>query len=142
MRSSLAKTVALAFGLSIIVLSAAFAIRQNPGSEDVAAAASPSGPVPPFVGNEGEVERGRSLFVAVGCTRCHSAQGQGNRRYPLDDVGARRRPAEIRQWMLAVGSVADSLPRSVVRAKQRFSEEGEDTLAAIEIFLVSSRGGR
>jgi cytochrome c1 len=141
MRSSIAKAIAVALGLCIVLLSAAFAVRQNPGAGDVEVETAPVQPVPMATVDEAEVERGRRLFFDVGCTRCHSVQGQGNPRHGLDDVGARRPPSEIRAWMLALGPAEDSVPRSVARAKERFREEPEEALTALVAFLVSLRGG-
>jgi hypothetical protein len=142
MRSSIAKAVAVALGLAIVLCSAGFAIRQNPGPREGSVVTPSPLPVPPTVVDEAEAEQGRRLFLEIGCARCHSVQGQGNSRYPLDGVGARRAPSDLRAWMLAVGPVEDSLSRSVVRAKQRFRDEPEEALASLEVFLTSLRGDR
>ena len=42
---------------------------------------------------------GEKVFVDQKCTLCHSVAGRGNVKGPLDDVGSRLSPAEIRAWI-------------------------------------------
>jgi mono/diheme cytochrome c family protein len=46
------------------------------------------------------VEQGKKLFTAEKCTLCHSVAGQGNKKGPLDGVGAKLSDAEFRKWLL------------------------------------------
>ena len=43
---------------------------------------------------------GNAIFVAQKCPVCHSIMGQGNKKGPLDDVGARLSAPQIKQWIL------------------------------------------
>jgi mono/diheme cytochrome c family protein len=51
-------------------------------------------------------EEGQKLFVAQKCGICHSIAGTGNKRGPLDDVGAKLTAAEIRAWILTPTDMA------------------------------------
>lgn len=46
-------------------------------------------------------EQGKQVYEREGCKMCHSLQGAGNPRHPLDDVGTRLSPPEIRKWIVA-----------------------------------------
>jgi cytochrome c2 len=49
---------------------------------------------------QGNVEKGKQLFGTHKCTMCHSIDGKGNAKGPLDSVGAKLTAAEIRQWLV------------------------------------------
>lgn len=99
------------------------------GVGDTGAAAAPARPsaaahsIPP-PGDTTTVARGRELFRSVGCTRCHSAEGAGRRRLPLDGVGARLSADTLRLWVVDPRAVDpgvrkpayDDLPREDVEA--------------------------
>ncbi|HEY7475044.1 MAG TPA: c-type cytochrome, partial [Vicinamibacterales bacterium] len=44
---------------------------------------------PPNAETSRKVESGRKIYDSEGCAKCHMVGGQGNRMFPLDDVGAR-----------------------------------------------------
>lgn len=45
-------------------------------------------------------ERGQTVYAGNKCAMCHSIAGKGNAKGPLDDVGAKRTPEELRQWLI------------------------------------------
>ena len=36
-----------------------------------------------------DVEKGKALYTANKCQQCHAIAGKGNKKYPLDGVGAK-----------------------------------------------------
>src|SRR4051794_13321315 len=53
-----------------------------------------------------DVARGKQVFTESKCSVCHSIDGQGNKKGPLDDVGARLSAADIRQWITSAPEMA------------------------------------
>jgi mono/diheme cytochrome c family protein len=139
MRELVARLSALTLGAAIVGLAALFAQRQNAESAtpETADERAPVVAVRPV--DEAEAARGRALFADVGCLRCHAVAGQGNPRSPLDGIGARHMPDAIQARMVGAPSVADDMPRSVVRAKERFTELPEADLEALTAYLSSLR---
>jgi mono/diheme cytochrome c family protein len=43
---------------------------------------------------------GEEVYAAQKCSVCHSVEGKGNKKYPLDGVGSRLSEADIRDWLL------------------------------------------
>lgn len=43
---------------------------------------------------------GLKVYAAQKCSICHSIAGAGNKRLPLDGVGAKLSEAEIREWIV------------------------------------------
>jgi mono/diheme cytochrome c family protein len=50
---------------------------------------------------QGPVEKGREVYAANKCGMCHSVADAGNKKGPLDGVGAKLSADEIREWIVA-----------------------------------------
>lgn len=46
------------------------------------------------------VKKGQELFTAQKCGMCHSVAGVGNKKFPLDGVGAKLSAADIKEWIV------------------------------------------
>lgn len=142
MRELLAKAIAVILGLSVLALAAVFAVRQNevvrPAPVELVEATSP----PLSAADSARIPRGSALVAELGCRRCHAVEGAGNPRSPLDGIGSRRSPTELRAWIIADPSVRAALPRSAARAKQAYADLPESDLEALVAFLSSLREGR
>lgn len=52
-----------------------------------------------------DAEKGKEVFKAQKCSMCHSIEGVGNKKTPLDGVGAKLKPEEITKWITAPQSM-------------------------------------
>ena len=48
---------------------------------------------------DAKVAKGAEVYTAQKCALCHSIGEKGNKKGPLDGVGSKLKPAEIREWM-------------------------------------------
>lgn len=48
-----------------------------------------------------QVKRGQEVYTAQKCSICHSIAGKGKKQNPLDGVGSKLKPDEIRQWIVS-----------------------------------------
>lgn len=126
MREIIARVVCLLTVGLVVALSFVFAAQQNPAAP-AGAATSPGA----------DHDRGRSVFAKQSCSTCHSIAGAGNPRSPLDGVGARWEPAELRAWITGTGIAADLLPPAIAKRKQRYQSIPEDDLKALIAYLSS-----
>jgi mono/diheme cytochrome c family protein len=54
--------------------------------------------------DKAQIERGIKVYATQKCHVCHSIDGKGQRKGPLDDVGARLTEEELRLWLVdAIG---------------------------------------
>jgi mono/diheme cytochrome c family protein len=133
----------LAAGLSVLaigllaLLSVVFAATQNRGvPPDSVATPTPHADVAPAdVAPAQDSVRGRQVFQAQGCERCHSVEGVGSPRYPLDGVGSRRGREALRDWTVAGVAVVDSLSPSAARAKRRYAEMPAEEMDALLSYM-------
>jgi cytochrome c5 len=144
----------IAIGLSVlavgvlVALSVLFAAQQNPadGARVEAATMTDTAPgiVPPVAAPHRQAPRqdndsvaGLRVFRAQGCERCHSVQGVGSPRFPLDGVGSRRDREELRAWTVGASAVQDSLSPSAVRAKRRYEQIPAADMRALIVYLAA-----
>jgi mono/diheme cytochrome c family protein len=137
MRERLAKVLA-ALLTALVVLMAAFFARQR-NEIEVPPPAPRAEAVPPPPSDAAMVARGRAVFEAQSCERCHSVEGRGNPRSPLDGVGARLAPGALLDALTGTGATADRLTASTVRAKEAFGRLPPGDLAALVAYLSSLR---
>src|SRR5258705_5258157 len=45
------------------------------------------------------VKHGQAVYTAQKCQMCHQVAGKGNKNSPLDHVGAKLSPDDIKQWI-------------------------------------------
>jgi mono/diheme cytochrome c family protein len=48
----------------------------------------------------GDAKKGEALYGTQKCSMCHSVAGKGNKKYPLDGVGAKLSAADIKEWLI------------------------------------------
>jgi len=137
MRERLAKALAALLTGLVVLMAALFAHQRN---EVVVPAPAPrSEAVPPLPIDAAMMARGRAVFEAQSCERCHSVEGRGNPRSHLDGVGARLAPGELLDAVTGTGTAVERLTRSAVRAKEPFARLPPGDLAALVVYLSSLR---
>jgi cytochrome c5 len=138
MRERLSRWIAFLTAAVTVLLALAFAWIQNPPPAAVEAPpAVPAAALPserPAI-----VEAGRAAYEEQGCGMCHSVAGVGNPRYPLDGVGARMKPEEIRKWIAGARELESRLPAGAFRVKQGYQALPREELAALVAYMQSLR---
>ena len=57
------------------------------------------------------VTAGRKVYEQQKCATCHQIVKRGNSRFPLDDVGSKLTPEQLRRWMTDTAEMEAALPR-------------------------------
>jgi mono/diheme cytochrome c family protein len=55
---------------------------------------------------DARLEKGKKVFADQKCSLCHSIEGKGNAKGPLDDVGSKFSAGEIRSWITEPAAMA------------------------------------
>ena len=85
------------------------------------------------------VEKGAVLFGAQKCTLCHSLDGKGNAKGPLDGIGSKLKAEEIRQWLVAPVEMAAKVNAARKPPMKSFSTLPKEDLDALVVFLASKK---
>lgn len=140
MRERLVLMLVVLTTVLVLAVSVGFALLQNgvPSGREGEGATTSSAPSGPDAAPDAGA-RGRAVFEARGCLRCHSVAGQGSPRLPLDGVGARRDRAALEAWTLGLPSVADQLPARARGSKEDYRALSPQELADLLDYLGSLR---
>lgn len=46
------------------------------------------------------VQAGQKVYEAQKCAMCHAIEGKGNKKFPLDGVGAKLSDAQLKEWVV------------------------------------------
>lgn len=84
-------------------------------------------------------EKGAAVFAAQRCSLCHSLDGQGNAKGPLDGVGTKLSADDIRKWIVTpaeMGAAAKATRKPAMRAYPNLPKEDLDALVT---FLAAKK---
>lgn len=126
MRERLARWLAVATGVLLLMLAAALAGWQNRNAP------------PPAVDLPVEADlraHGEQVYAQLRCARCHSIAGKGNTRLPLDGVAGRHDEQSLRHWITGDAAIGAPLSARVRAAKTGYAQLPEPDMAALIAYL-------
>ena len=85
------------------------------------------------------VEKGAVVFGAHKCTLCHSLDGKGNAKGPLDGIGSKLKAEEIRQWLTTPVEMAAKANATRKPPMKSFSTLPKEDLDALVAFIASKK---
>lgn len=85
--------------------------------------------------DDAAVKKGMEVYNAATpkCSMCHSIEGKGNKKLPLDGVGTKLKAEEIREWITSPKSMMQktkSTAKPPMPAYPKLSKEDVDALVA------------
>jgi mono/diheme cytochrome c family protein len=84
------------------------------------------------------VERGMKIYADQKCSICHSIDGKGNAKGPLDSVGLKLSADEIREWIVHPADMTKKTKaerKPPMRAYPNLPKEDVDALVAYMLSL-------
>lgn len=90
----------------------------------------------PAIAQEAAIEKGKQVYAAQKCQVCHSIAGVGNKKGALDDVGARLKADDIRQWIVAAPEMTAKTNSTRKPVMKAYTLPKED-LDALVAYLAS-----
>ena len=87
-------------------------------------------------GARAQTDKGMAVFVEHKCTQCHSIGDRGNKKGALDDVGARLKETDIRQWIVAAPEMSAKAKAERKPAMKAYTLPKEE-LDALVAYLAS-----
>ena len=89
--------------------------------------------------SQSAVEKGAVVFGAQKCTLCHSLDGKGSAKGPLDGIGSKLKAEEIRQWLVSPVEMAARANATRKPPMKSFSTLPKEDLDALVAFMVSKK---
>ena len=87
---------------------------------------------------DAKIEKGKQVYAAQKCGMCHSIDGKGNARGPLDGVGAKLSAADIKQWIVdpvAMTEKTKAARKPSMKVSPALPAEDVDALVAYMVSL-------
>jgi len=85
------------------------------------------------------VEKGAAVFGAQKCSLCHSLDGKGNAKGPLDGIGSKLKAEEIRQWLVTPVEMAGKANATRKPPMKSFATLPKEDLDALVAFIASKK---
>lgn len=79
------------------------------------------------------LEKGKQVYRQQRCQVCHSIEGSGNRRNPLDGVGAKLTGEEVRKWIVTPQEMDPKV------RKRAYDKLAPEELEALVAYMMSLR---
>jgi mono/diheme cytochrome c family protein len=80
---------------------------------------------------------GAKVYVAQKCSICHSIAGVGNKKLPLDGVGAKLSVDQIREWIVAPAEAAKKVNSTIKPPMRAYASLAKPDLDALVAYLKS-----
>lgn len=84
-----------------------------------------------------QTEAGMKVYAAQKCSICHSIAGQGNKKLPLDTVGAKLTADQIREWIVAPVEAAKKAKSTAKPAMKAYPNLPKADLDALVGYMKS-----
>jgi mono/diheme cytochrome c family protein len=115
--------------VGLIRLGAFAAIALFIGSVGTAAAQAAAAPA----------EKGAAVFAAQKCSMCHSLDGKGQAKGPLDGVGTKLKADEIRAWIVTPAEMTTKTGAARKPAMRAYPNLPKEDLDALVAFLAAKK---
>lgn len=83
------------------------------------------------------IAKGRVVFDAQKCSLCHSVQGKGQVKGPLDEVGDKLKADDIRKWLMDPVQAAKDHNTTRKPAMKAYSNLPKEDVEALVAYLLS-----
>lgn len=89
--------------------------------------------LPELASAQDAAAKGAALYVSQKCSICHSVDGKGNAKGPLDGVGLKFTAAELHQWLddpSAMSAKIKATRKPPMKSYKSLSQADKDALVA------------
>jgi len=141
MREIWARRIAYLTGMIVLLLAVYFSWIQNSPNSSINMTGKEQSEMKTGHIDDVDVKRlklGMEIYTQQGCAMCHSIQGQGNPRYPLDGVVNNLSIEEIHNWVTGDESIKDQLSMNSYKLKQLNRELTDDELQLLVYYLQNA----
>jgi len=83
------------------------------------------------------IAKGAKVYTANKCMQCHSIEGKGNKKGPLDEVGSKLSADEIREWLVHPTEMSAKTKAERKPAMKAYDKLPKDDLDALVAYMQS-----
>ena len=86
---------------------------------------------------QGPAARGEAVFAEQKCSMCHSIADKGNKKGPLDGIGAKLSADDIRKWITSAPDMAAKAKADRKPPMKAYTTLSKDDLDNVVAYLAS-----
>jgi mono/diheme cytochrome c family protein len=83
------------------------------------------------------IAKGQAVYTAQKCSLCHSIEGKGQAKGPLDDVGGKLKVEDIREWIVNPAKMTKEHNATRKPAMKAYSNLPKEDLEALVAYMAS-----
>lgn len=87
--------------------------------------------------DKAQIEKGMKVYADQKCGVCHSVDGKGNAKGPLDSVGLKISAAEVREWIVSPAEMTKKTNAQRKPAMRAYASLPKDDLDALVAYMMS-----
>lgn len=87
--------------------------------------------------DKAQIERGMKVYAEQKCMVCHSIAGKGNAKGALDNVGAKLKADEIREWIVNAAEMTKKTKAERKPPMKAFANLPKEDVDALVAYLQS-----
>lgn len=87
-----------------------------------------------------DAARGAEVYVEQKCKLCHSIDGVGNKKGPLDTVGASLSEEDMRAWLVTPDEMAAKHEKTRKPKMKKYDKLSEEDMNALVAYMLSLKG--
>jgi hypothetical protein len=87
--------------------------------------------------DDAQIQRGMKVYAAQKCSVRHAIAGVGNKKFPLDGVGARLSAEQIHEWIVNPKDAATKASATAKPLMKAFPNLPKDDLDALVAYMKS-----
>jgi mono/diheme cytochrome c family protein len=80
---------------------------------------------------------GKQVYTDSKCAVCHSIGGEGNKKGPIDDVGAKLSAADIRAWIVSAPDMAAKVKADRKPPMKAYADMPKEDLDDLVAYLLT-----
>jgi mono/diheme cytochrome c family protein len=83
------------------------------------------------------VAKGQAVYAAQKCSMCHSIEGKGQAKGPLDDIGGKLKADDIREWIVNPAKMTKEHNATRKPAMKAYANLPKEDLEALVAYMTS-----
>jgi mono/diheme cytochrome c family protein len=87
--------------------------------------------------DKAQIERGIKVYASQKCATCHSIEGKGAKKGPLDGVGSKLTEDEIRDWIINAPAMTKKTNATRKPPMKNYAHLPKEDVEAMVAYMVS-----
>lgn len=83
------------------------------------------------------IAKGQAVYAAQKCSMCHSIEGKGQAKGPLDDVGGKLKADDIREWIVNPAKMTKEHNATRKPPMRAYPNLPKEDLEALVVYMAS-----